>query len=196
MALLLTFSLLILTSATGVANSQVSNGKYDVDGNRLIEVSNLEQLDAIRYDLDGDGSPDSDGDASKYGEAFPTSGTETVCGACEGYELTRSLDFDNPGSYASGAVNIAWTTGRGWDPIGDSFDATFDGDGNTIGNLYINRIDTYSVGLFSSNAADGVIRNIGLVDVDVSGKGGGGLAGGNLGTIWPESQWQRFGQRN
>ena len=182
-ALLLTFSLLILSSTAGVANSQAGNGKYDADSDRLIEVSNLEQLDAIRYDLDGDGTPDSDGDATKYGDAFPTSGTETVCGACDGYELTRSLDFDNSGSYASGAVNTAWTTGSGWGPIGDSFDATFDGNGHTISNLYINRIDTYGVGLFSWNAADGVIRNIGLVGVDVSGKGGGGLAGSNLGSI-------------
>ena len=47
-ALLLTFSLLVLTSTVGVASSQAGNGKYDTDGDRLIEVSNLEQLDAIR----------------------------------------------------------------------------------------------------------------------------------------------------
>ncbi len=28
---------------------------YDVDNDRLIEVANLAQLDAMRYDLDGDG---------------------------------------------------------------------------------------------------------------------------------------------
>ena len=187
-ALLLTFSLLILTSTVGVASSQAGNGKYDPDGNGLIEVSNLEQLDAIRYDLDGDGSPDNSGDATKYGDAFPTSGTEAVCeSGCNGYELTRSLDFDNAGSYASDAVNTAWTAGNGWDPIGnltqDPFEATFDGNGNTINNLFIERIDTYDVGLFSFNDLHGIIRNIGLVDVDVSGKGGGGLAGFNLGTI-------------
>ena len=183
-ALLLTFSLLILTSTVGVASSQAGNGKYDTNGDRLIEVFNLEQLDAVRYDLDGDGSPDNDGDASKYGVAFPTSGTEKVCeSACNGYELTRSLDFDNSVSYASGAVNTAWTTGAGWDPIGDRFLATFDGNGNTISNLHINRIDSYNVGLFNWNWNDGIIRNIGLVDVDVSGKSGGGLAGFNLGAI-------------
>ena len=45
-ALLLTFSLLILTSTVGVASSQAGNGKYDTDGDRLIEVSNLDQLRA------------------------------------------------------------------------------------------------------------------------------------------------------
>ena len=185
-ALLLTFSLLILTSTVGVASSQTGNGKYDTNGNGLIEVSNLEQLDAIRYDLDGDGIPDNDGDASKYGVAFPTSGTETVCeSACNGYELTSSLDFENPGSYASGAVNTAWTTGSGWDPIAGVGRSpfVFDGNGNTISNLFIERIDTQGVGLFSLNDFNGIIHNIGLVDVDVSGETGGGLAGINLGTI-------------
>ena len=183
-ALLLTFSLLILTSTAGVASAQAGNWEYDDDRNGLIEVSNLEQLDAIRYDLDGDGTPDSDGDAAKYGDAFPTSRTEKVCeSGCNGYELKGSLDFDNSGSYASGSVNTAWTKGVGWDPIGNRFDATFDGNGHTISNLYIDRKDTYSVGLFVWNDLDGIIRNIGLVNVDVSGKSGGGLAGGNLGTI-------------
>ena len=48
-ALLLTFSLLILASTVGVASSQAGNGKYDPDGNGLIEVSNLEQFG--RYPL-------------------------------------------------------------------------------------------------------------------------------------------------
>ena len=30
-----------------------ANGEYDVDGDRLIEISNLEQLNAVRYDLFG-----------------------------------------------------------------------------------------------------------------------------------------------
>ena len=183
-ALLLAFSLLILTSTVGVASSQAVNGKYDTDGDRLIEVSNLEQLDAIRYDLDGDGSPDIGGDPSKYGVAFPTSGTEKVCeSACNGYELTRSLDFDHADSYASGAVNPDWTTGNGWDPIAGvgSSQFVFDGNEHTISNLFIERTDTQSVGLFSF--IYGMIRNIGLVDVDVSGKNGGGLVGMNLGTI-------------
>ena len=182
-ALLLTFSVFILASTVGVASSQGANGKYDTDGDGLIEISSLEQLDAIRYDLDGDGTPGDDDDASKYDDAFPTSGTETVCGACNGYELTRSLDFDNPGSYSSLTVNTAWTTGRGWTPIGPRFDATFDGKGNTISNLHINRNDASNVGFFSWNATDGIVRNIGLTDIDVRGKSGGGLAGGNRGTI-------------
>ena len=191
-ALLLTFSLLILTSTVGVANSQAGNWKYDADHNGLIEVSNLEQLDAIRYDLDGDGSPDSDGDANKYGDAFPTSGTEKVCeSACNGYELDGSLDFKNSGSYASGAVNTAWTTGSGWTPIGDSrdrvldrFGAEFDGNGRSISNLYINRPATNTIGLFASTNEEGLIRGIGLTNVRITGNNFvGGLVGRNRGTV-------------
>ena len=35
-----------------------TSGDYDVDDDGLIEVCNLQQLDAIRHDLDGDGVPD------------------------------------------------------------------------------------------------------------------------------------------
>ena len=182
-ALILAFPLFVLGFTPGLASSQVGNGKYDADGNGLIEVSNLEQLDAIRHDLDGDGSPDSDGDANKYADAFPISGEETVCDTCDGYELTRSLDFGDPVSYDSGSINTAWTTGQGWNSIGDRFEATFDGSGYTVNKLYINRPDTYNVGLFLWNDRDGVIRNIGVVDVDITGQSGGGLAGGNAGTI-------------
>ena len=191
-ALLLTFSLLILTSTVGVANSQAGNWKYDADRDGLIEVSNLEQLDAIRYDLDGDGSPDSSGDANKYRDAFPTSETEKVCeSACNGYELNGSLDFKKSGSYASGAVNTTWTTGSGWDPIGDSrdrvldrFGAEFDGNGRSISNLYINRPATDTIGLFASTNEEGLIRRIGLSNVRITGNTFvGGLVGKNRGTV-------------
>ena len=187
-ALLLTFSLLMLTTTVGVASSQAGNWKYDADRNGLIEVSHLEQLDAVRYDLDGDGSPDPGGDATKYGDAFPTSGTETVCeSGCHGYELTRSLDFDNSVSYASGAVNPDWTTGNGWEPIGDSVDrfgAELDGNGHSISNLYINRPAADYVGLFTTTDDSGLIRRMGLTNVGVTGKVFvGGLVGRNRGTV-------------
>ncbi len=183
--------LALLTAATlGVANSQTANGKYDTDGDGLIEVSNLEQLDAIRYDLDGDGNPDSN--AETYAAAFPNAEAGEVCNAnCNGYELARSLDFDKADSYASGAVNTEWTTGNGWKPIAHTasfaspstlFRATFNGNGHTISNLYINPT-TQAAGLFGG-ADRSVIREIGLVNADVTGVHGvGGLVGINYGTI-------------
>ena len=189
-ALLLTVALLATIATFGVANSQSSNGEHDTDGDGLIEIRYLEQLDAIRYDLDGDGKADDDAGVAPYAAAFPG----TVCDSnCHGYELTRSLDFDDAGSYASGAVNAAWTTGQGWEPIQAGelwgivaerlFAATFEGNGHTISNLYVNRPDggegTGPVGFFGSTS-DSIIRNVGLIDVNIVGSTViGGLIGVN-----------------
>ena len=52
-----------------------------------------------------DVAPDSDDGATAYEAAFPTADAESVCNSCNGYELVWSLDFDDAGSYDSGAVN-------------------------------------------------------------------------------------------
>ncbi len=188
-ALILTLTVvafLIVAATLGIANSQTANGAYDADNDGLIEVSNLEQLNAIRYDLDGDGRPTGAPGIEEYADAFPTASDESVCNRnCLGYELARSLDFDKAGSYASGAVNTKWTTGGGWLPLGfedNRFFAIFDGSGHTITNLYINRtsplVGETGVVLFGYAGPPSVIREIGLVDVDVTGvKFVGGLAG-------------------
>ena len=166
---------------------------YDSDGDGLIEVSNLEQLDAIRYDLDGDGIPEATAKA-EYAAAYPVSGEEVVCNNnCNGYELARPLDFAAADSYASGAVNGAWTTGDGWRPIGSRrhpFGTTFNGNGHAISSLYITpstQADRSSVdgfGLFGSVGESGVVRETGLVNVTVAGGDFvGTLVGANEGTV-------------
>ena len=67
-------------------------------------------------------------------------------------------------------------SGINWDPIGSSwgvnnnyFCGTFDGNGHTIKNLTINRPDEDSVGLFGAISSGAEIKNLGLVDVDVTG---------------------------
>ena len=190
----LTLLLLILAFTVGIAHSQTVNGKYDGDGDRLIEVSNLEQLNAVRYDVNGDGRPDRDSDALVYSLAFPVGGTEAVCDeGCHGYELAGPLDFGEAGSYASGAVRAGWTSGSGWEPIGVDtsgrrFSATFDGNGHTVSNLYIDRAigsdQSSGVGLFGVAGGSSVIRGIGLVNAEVHGYSRvGGLVGKHSGTI-------------
>ena len=55
--LALTLGALLLSSASP-AGAQSGSGTvdYDTDGDNLIEVSSLAQLNAIRYDLDGNGA--------------------------------------------------------------------------------------------------------------------------------------------
>ena len=185
-SILMVAALVTVSVTVGVVLSQSDNGKYDTDGDGLIEVSNLEQLNAIRYDLDGDGRSSSEA----YGNAFPADSGEIVCQtSCHGYELARSLDFGNPGSYSSGRVNAAWTSGSGWLPIGigdNPFTATLDGNGHTISNLYIQRLtdldDPGQTGLFGIGQS-ATIRNLRLTNVDLTGRGMiGGIAGWSNGS--------------
>ena len=196
--LLLTLALMIAAASGCVAHAEPVNGEYDTDGDGLIEVKFLEQLDAIRYDLAGDGKADDDSGIDAHAAAYPISGEEVVCDDdCNGYELTRPLDFNDADSYASGAVSAEWTTGEGWQPIQSGevwilfaenpFAATFDGNGHTISNLYVNRSgnpeNSVPAGLFGS-ASNSIICNVGLVDVRVAGFASvGGLVGANLGEI-------------
>ncbi len=67
----------------------------------------------------------------------------------------------------------------GFEPI-TNFNGVFDGQGNTISNLYINRENTNNVGLFSHTEynEDVLIKNVGLVDVNITGQNiVGGLSG-------------------
>ena len=145
---------------------------YDTDDDGLIAVSNLAQLNAIRWDLDGDGSSDN----PRHAEAFPNAAESMGCpeARCWGYELTANLDFDTDGSGAADAGDDYWRGGSGWDPIGEfdsnaRFNTTFDGNGHTISNLYIDRISERWIGLFGFGNWSSHIRNLGLANVDVRG---------------------------
>ena len=63
------------------------------------------------------------------------------------------------------------TGGEGWEPIGtsdDQFTGTFNGQGYDISDLFINRPNEDNVGLFGY-VSEGVIKNVGVVDPDVTG---------------------------
>ena len=102
----------------------------DDDNDGLIDIWTLEDLDKVRFDLNGDGTHNKGSGSSGHIGAIgaPASGgAEVVCDAPStpgvwlcGYELMRDLDFDDPASYRSGSVNTAWTGGSGWTPIGDN----------------------------------------------------------------------------
>ena len=169
---------------------------YDSDDDGLIEVSSLEQLNAIRWDPDGDGAVSGGIEGEAYAAVFPDPSPGMGCvSRCSGYELARNLDFDSAVSYASEAVAQSWRTGTGWEPIGGEphhtrFAATFDGNNHTIFNLYIDRSDAaYGrrfpyTGLFGYTGDRSTIRRIGLASVDVSGSFAvGALVGRNSGVI-------------
>ena len=161
------------------------------DDPNLINITTLDQLDAIRYDLDGNGVVDAAANATAYAAAF---GTPSCAGTCTGYELTASLDF------ASSRWAEGGTVSGGWVPIGDYnlidpgnasgprrlFTGTFEGNDHTISNLYINSSVQY-VGLFGILGAGAAVRNLGIeggsVTTSASNGRAGGLAGVGGGTI-------------
>ena len=93
---------------------------------------------------------------------------------CTGYELTASLDFDTDDSGSADAGDTYWNDGAGWAPVGNyfhSFTATFDGNGHAVSNLFIEFAASGALspaGLFGM-VRNGVVRNVELLDVDVTG---------------------------
>ena len=169
---------------------------YDADNDGLIEIRSLAQLNAVRWDLDGDGAA-ADAHEIDYLSAFPVPMPGMGCpvvvgdsGGCSGYELMADLDFDGSD----------WASGDGWLPIGHTgnnedpsgYGAVFDGNGRTIANLFIDRDGLTRVGLFSAVEPGGVVEDVGLPDADVTGNDGvGALAGVNDGTVrrsWSSGQ--------
>ena len=161
---------------------------YDADDDGLIEISNLAQLDAVRHDLDGNGVPTTTG-AMSYARAFANGSAQLACGGlfgCVGYELSADPDFDTDNSGEADAGDSYWNGGAGWIPIGDSsdsFSAIFEGNGETVTNLFIDSSGN-DVGLFGETTSSAVIRNLELVAVQVTGTDNvGGLVGSNGGAV-------------
>ena len=150
----------------------------DVDGDGLIEVGRVAELDAVRYALNGRGRK-----LSASAEL-----NTTGCGgmgrihSCSGYELVANISL------------AAYSDGKGWQPLGHdtdsssfgcqgaAFDGIFEGNGRTISNLSISRSDEDCVGLFGRIAKDSEIRNLRLSAEAVI---GGLVVGGLVG--WGES---------
>ena len=154
-----------------------TSGDYDTDNDGLIEVSNLAQLNAMRWDSDGDGTISGSDDKAKHSNAFPGAIADMGCpdSGCTGYELIADLDFDNNGNGAADAGDAYWNDGAGWEPM--ELGSTFDGGGYTIANLYINRTSEDDVGLFGSPFL-GRIQEVGLISANVTGRNNvGGLVG-------------------
>ena len=184
-------------AAPAAVPAQVGTTDYDTDDDGYIEVGNLAQLNAIRWDLNGDGNVSAT-NASNYLAAFVARDTNAATrmgcpsGACVGYELTTHLDFDSDND---GDVDINdhsgtyWRTGKGWDPIGRDTDgnrllANFKGNGYEVRNLFINENTVNYKGLFGAIGSSGRVESLGVTDANVTGQQHVGiLASHNRGTI-------------
>ena len=181
---------------------------YDADDDGLIDIKTLAQLNAVRYDLNGDGDPVAaslvayeaafpDRDAAAAGRmgcpdaSDPADGT----GDCAGYELMNDLDFDTDGSgVVDGDDSPSFPD---WNPISthtNKYTAEFKGNNNTISNLTITTHQNHwRVGLFDTLGSGALVTGVGLLDVNLnipalraatlSISHAGALAGFNEGTI-------------
>ena len=153
----------------------------DIDDDGLIEVDDLETLNAMRHQLDGSGLQLSESAVEITSGCAP--------GGCKGYELTRDLDFNSADSYSNIANLNRWAGDAGWQPIGDAvhpFTAIFKTNNgstpNVIYNLKINRPSESTVGLFGEIGSSAKISGIGLLNVEITGHSQvGGLVGKNVG---------------
>ncbi len=165
-----------------VADDERTGTDYDADDDQLIEIDSLAKLNAVRWDLDGDGTASS-GNATAYAAAFPGAATGMGCpdggdanqtpDSCAGYELTTDLDFDTNGD---GNVDSS-DTYPNWTPIGGSWTGDFNGNNRTISNLTTS--GSGRRGLFANLGTGGGVSNLGLIDFNVSSTdaSGGNFAG-------------------
>ena len=135
----------------------------DDDNDGLIEIHNLDMFSHIRYKQDGT-SYKTAVDATDNRMGAPTQATDNCTAATTdgvylcGYELMGDLDFAEGASYADGSVNTDWrpnnpnpdsATNAGYTLIANYFGGIFEGNGNSISNLYRNTSDAGSnSGLF------------------------------------------------
>ena len=159
---------------------QEFNGDVDRDDDGLIEIDDLEGLNAIRYQPDGSGY--------RASKTSPKIMVGCPAGGCKGYELMKNLDFNDSQSYSDASNKITWTSGEGWRPI-RYLDGIFEGNGYIISNLMINSLDTSAdyIGLFGHTKSGIEIANLGLLNVKIKSIGSssviGGLVGVNFGIV-------------
>ena len=124
---------------------------YDADNDNLIEVGSRAQLNAIRWDLDGNGTVDNSSNAASYASAFPHAVSGMGCAAtCTGYELSNDIDLG----------------GAGWTSIGETFTATFEGNDRLVYDLAYEHTDFgngVGFGLFRHLSSTAQVRNLRLV---------------------------------
>ncbi len=150
---------LILCGMLVAIGGKAAAGSFDEDieetKSEATEIYDWYDLDNVRDDLDGD------------------------------YILMNDLDGDTDG-YEELVV-----TEKGWEPIGESdpdedveFTGTFDGNGQEVRDLFIERPDENYVGLFGFTYEGAEIIDVGVVDAEVTGDlSVGALVGSNGGNI-------------
>ena len=163
-------ALLAFASALSIA---APRDIYDSDHNGLIEIEDLQDLNEIRNNTSAERPTEIQG-THLYGAngGCPASG-------CNGYELTRNLNFDTNSNGRFDEGDQFWNEGKGFEPIGNwnlKFIAQFNGNGFGIYNLNIQRPGQSFASLFGY-AEQSYIHSLKLTADLATGKESGALLG-------------------
>jgi hypothetical protein len=188
-------------SATGLTTSQLkANTSLDFDFDHTWDVVDSSQI-SYPYLLNNTQSPapglqeaplyagGTGTESDPYEIANWTHLNNTRENLDANFTLVNDLNETTDG-YDS-VANTSANGGNGFDPIGTfdlskdtEFNGTFDGNGHTIENLTISRSIADFVGLFGAVESGGILTNISLKAIDVSGyQIVGGLVGINYGKV-------------
>ncbi len=132
-----------ISDLTAAQQATCLRGGKDSDGDGLIDITTVEELNNIRHNLAG----------TSYKTDAAAQGITTGCpvGGCNGYELVNSLDF----------VGTGWET-AGWTPI-DNFTGTFDGGNHVVYNLPSTRVASTGHQIFGTNGSGAEVRNVSFI---------------------------------
>lgn len=179
------------TSAGGTGlNGTNMRSQYSFTGWNFTTVWNIESGTTISYPYlrDNEQNPHPGKVIIPFAAGAGTEGNP--------YQVTTAAQLDSvrnfTGAHFIQTANIdldiaAYNSGNGWIPIGDNsikFSGSYDGDGYTISGLFIDRGTTDYIGLFGTTSSSATLKNIGLLNIDVTGKYRvGAIAGTNDGTV-------------
>ncbi len=190
---------------TAAFTSLVARAEWLAAGAAALEASACEGLAGSAGEADSDGDGVADGHDARPAQATHFAadrngdGRFEICNLSQlaavadpdfrrgDYQLGRDLDAQ--GLPAFTPIGDCGPTGNCMQALGQfGFAGVFDGQGHVIRNLTVSRPETGGVGLFGVLAESGVIMNLHLENVRVTGRAGtGALVGSNFGVIFNSS---------
>ena len=157
----------VLHTPTERAAATPATMDYDANDNDRIDIHTIAQLNALRWDPDGEGSTSTGANAPAYSTAFAGHTADMGCPAtCAGYELAADLTFP-----ATGADSL-------WTPIA-TYNNVLDGNNRRITDLKV--VHSGNAGLFAQLGGSSTVRNLALINPNVTStvisRAAGSLAG-------------------
>ena len=183
LALIVSTAALFAASMAGGVVAQTTMVDYDVDDDGLIDVWTPAQWQAIHYDLDGDGTPETRnapgrGTNTAWATAYPNAMTGAGCPArdhdddpmtpdepsCLGYELHDDIDL------TGGGIVIGHPGSEDWET--DTFSAKIVGNGFRVENNRREDSNYCCSSLIAKVGYTGVIEGLGATNPMYYGTGG------------------------